>query len=199
MSLSPERLYSGRMIHKILLLSLALVAPLALRAQTSTPSAVTPAAQPVEDPASRSLDNDPDFKKLSPEMQERVRQFQRELNEAIAAAKNDSAKDTAIKQLDSPPLKYTYAQAAPSNTPPPASAQPAKPSPCVVSPKKPSLLTKLKTQAEQALKKQAGKADAQITKQTGGKVDAGVQDATTTAVNQANQPDPCPPAKPAKQ
>lgn len=150
-----------------------------------------------------SLDDDPVFKKLSPEMQERVRQFMSDLNEALANDKNAPAKETTAKQPD-PSLKYTYAQAAPANNPPPPAAQPAKPpvpSPCAVPPKKPGFFAKLKKHAEQTLENQAGKADAQIAKGSGGNVDAGVQDTTTTAVNQANQSDPCTPAKgqPAKQ
>ena len=77
----------------------------------------------------------------------------------------------------------------------------ATPQPCVATAPKPSLLDKLKRHAEQTLQNQAGKADAQIAKGSGGNVDAGVQDTTTTAVNQANQPAPCTPVKgqPAKQ
>jgi hypothetical protein len=68
--------------------------------------------------------------------------------------------------------------------------------------KKASFLDKLKQHAERTLEKQTGKADADIAKGTKGNVDGGVQDTTTTAVNEADQPQPCtPPAKgqPAKQ
>ena len=102
-----------------------------------------------------------------------------------------------------PAPRYIYTAAASNNAPAP-NAQAAKlaaPSPCAVAAKKPGFFDKLKQHAKQALEKQAAKADAQIGKASKGNVDGGVKDATTTAVNQAEQQDPCPPAKtqPAKQ
>jgi hypothetical protein len=75
------------------------------------------------------------------------------------------------------------------------SSKTATPSPCVPAPKQESVFGKLKRHAEQALEKQAAKADAQIGKSTGGNVDAGLKDATTAAVNETNQPQPCSPSK----
>jgi hypothetical protein len=73
--------------------------------------------------------------------------------------------------------------------------QPAS-TPCVATPAKPpSLLDKIKKHAEQTLQNQAAKADTQISKGTNGNLDAGVKDTTTTAINEANQPSPCTPAK----
>jgi len=171
----------------------------AITAQTSTTSAA-PAPQ-VQPATPAKLEDDPDFQKLSPEMQEHVRKFDQMLKEAIANEKNAPAKETAepIKGPDNPAPApaYHYANAQANNAPSPAAqpAKPAAPSPCAVTPKKPSLLSTLKKHVEQTLEKQAGKADTQIAKSTGGNVDAGAKDATTTAVNQANQPAPCTPAK----
>jgi hypothetical protein len=200
------------MKRQLLLVLIALLTSMALRAQTSTPS--TPAgqssaaspqsAQPTTPP---KLEDDPAFQKLSPEMQEHVRKFDQMLREAIANEKNAPAKETEqpIKGPDNPATAptYHYATAQPNNAPAP-NAQPVKPpapSPCTVAPSKPTLLSKLKQHAKQALEKQAGKADAQISKASKGNVDGGVKDATTTAVNEADQQNPCPPAKtqPAKQ
>ena len=75
------------------------------------------------------------------------------------------------------------------------SSKSAVPSPCVAAPKQESVLGKLKRHVEQTLEKQAAKADAQIGKSTGGNVDAGLKDATTAAVNETNQPQPCSPSK----
>jgi hypothetical protein len=62
-------------------------------------------------------------------------------------------------------------------------------------------MDRLKQHAQRTLQAQAGKADAQIARQSKGNVDAGAQDATNAAINQANQPNPCPPVKgqPARQ
>src|SRR5262249_35125541 len=79
-----------------------------------------------------------------------------------------------------PPLHYTY--------------QPAS-SPCAAAPAKPSLFDKLKRRAEQTLQREANKADAQISKGTKGNVDGGVGDNAGTVINQADQQNPCAPAK----
>jgi hypothetical protein len=74
-------------------------------------------------------------------------------------------------------------------------SKPAAPSPCAVAAKKPGFFDRLKQHAKQTLQKQADKADAQISKASKGNVDGGVKDATTTAITQAEQQNPCPPAK----
>lgn len=103
---------------------------------------------------------------------------------------NDEQETLAVKP------EVILASTAASSAPPKTS-----PSSCVAVAPKQGVFDKLKHHMEQTLKNQASKADAQIAKGTGGNVDAGVQDTTTTAVNQANQPDPCAPAKaqPSKQ
>jgi hypothetical protein len=79
--------------------------------------------------------------------------------------------------------------------PPHYAYQASSTSPCAAVPAKQSFLDKLKRHAEQTLERQAGRADAQISKGTKGGVDGGVQDTTTATINQANQPSPCGPAK----
>jgi hypothetical protein len=80
--------------------------------------------------------------------------------------------------------------------PSPRYAYQTAPTPCVATPaKQTSLLGRIKKHAEQTLQNQAAKADAQISRGTNGTVDAGVKDTTTTAINEANQPSPCTPAK----
>ena len=87
--------------------------------------------------------------------------------------------------------------------PSPRYAFQAASTPCVATPpKQTGLLATLTKHAKQTLQKQTGKVDTQISKDTGGTVDAGVQDTTTTAINEANQPQPCIPTtkgQPAKQ
>jgi hypothetical protein len=190
---------SKRLLRFIALLSLA------INAQTST--AGTPAGQSPAPSAQTatpsSPDDDPAFKKLSPQEQAWTRQWTERLNKAIAD------KDTnAIDQLGQEAQKHLQqaanANSAPhyvyaANNPAATNAQPAKPaapSPCVaMPPKKQTFLDKLKQHAQRTLEAQAGKADAQINKASKGNVDAGVKDTTTSAVNDANQAAPCPPAK----
>jgi hypothetical protein len=125
-----------------------------------------------------------------------------------ATAEND---DAAIKQLNkefeqhvnqSPDSAarslYTYPNPAQTTTPQPTAKAVAE-STCVVVPKKKGWLATAKKQLEKMAKAQAAKADAEIGKATKDKVDPGVQDTTTSAIDQATQPQPCPPAKPAKQ
>ncbi len=163
-----------------ILLSASLLASLALRAQTSTtPAAPAPQAQPA---APLRLEDDPDFQKLSPEMQQKVRKFDQMLKEAIANEKKASA-----------PSIYTYPTPQPQQT-----AKAVAESTCVVLPKKKGWRAAVKQHLESMAKAQAAKADAEIGKATNGNVKPGVQETTTSAIDQANQPQPCP-AKPAKQ
>ena len=155
------------------------------------------------------LDEDPGFKRLSPEEQAWTRSIFERLDKAIAD--KDLA---AIEQIKRETAQHYQAlrDAAPASAPLPAAPKPAAPAivpipktptaqtGCVAAPpKKPSFLDKLKLHAERTLVYQAAKADARIAKQSGGNVDAGTQDATATAVTQANQPKPCTPVKPAPQ
>jgi hypothetical protein len=72
--------------------------------------------------------------------------------------------------------------------------QPAAPPPCVAAPAKASgVMAAVKKQLERTLEKQAAKGDADITRNTKGGADAGLQDITTAAVNDANQSQPCTP------
>jgi hypothetical protein len=174
-----------------------LPSPAARGQQTSQPQQAQPTTTP-------SLDDDPVFQKLSPEQQAWARRMNDKLNKAVADRR------TAISQLADEAEKqaresaspnaaphYVYTATASNNVPAPNAqpAKPAAPSPCAVTPKKPSFFDKLKQHAKQTLQKQADKADAQISKASKGNVDGGVKDATTNAVNQANPPDPCAPNK----
>jgi len=156
-----------------------LLSPAVKGQQTTQPAASTPQ---VQSPATRSVEDDPDFQKLSPEMQQKVRQFDQMLKEAIANEKKASA-----------PSIYTYPTPQPQQT-----AKAVAESTCVVVPKKKGWLATAKKQLEKMAKAQAAKADAEIGKATNGNVKPGVQETTTSAIDQANQPQPCP-AKPAKQ
>jgi hypothetical protein len=88
-------------------------------------------------------------------------------------------------------------------SPSPRYAFQATSTPCVAAPpKQTGLLGTLTKHVKHTLEIQAGKADTQIAKDTGGSVDGGLKDATTTAANEANQPQPCTPTakgQPAKQ
>ena len=140
-------------------------------------TATTPAPLPA---VPRKLEDNPEFKKLSPDEQEQVRN----LYNAFRDAENN------------PPATMPPKPAAPAIVPIPKTPTPQ--TGCVAAPpKKPGVLDKLKQHAERTLAIQAAKADARIAKQSGGNVDAGAQDATATALTQANQPKPCPPATPA--
>jgi len=55
------------------------------------------------------------------------------------------------------------------------------------------VMAAVKKHLERTLEKQAAKADADITKNTKGDADAGLQDITTAGVNETNQPQPCTP------
>jgi len=190
------------MKHKTLLLSIALLAPLALKAQTSLQGtaagqAPAPSTESAKTPNTRSLDDDPSFKSLPPEQQQWVRQMAQRLDKAMAekdtAAIDQLAKETAehVKGLDNPPLTYHY----PNNAPPP----PAKLGPCEVASKRPGLLDRIKKHAQQTIERQAAKADVKVGTATKGNVDGGVQDTTHTVITEADQSKPCPPAKIAKQ
>lgn len=138
-------------------------------------TATTPAPLPA---VPRKLEDNPEFKKLSPDQQEQVRN----LYNAVRDAENNAS---------------TPKPAAPAIVPIPKTPPQAG---CIAAPpKKPGVLDKLKQHAQRTLAIQAAKADARVAKQSGGNLDAGAQDATTTAMNQANQPKPCPPPPPPSQ
>jgi hypothetical protein len=190
------------MKHKTFFLPLALLASVALRAQTlsqqpSAPQVPASSSQGAGNANVRSLEDNPDFKSLPPDQQAWVRQMAQRLDKAMAdkdaAAIDQLAKETAehVKGLEKPTLIYEY------NAPPPnaAPAKSATPSPCTVAPKKPSFLDKLKDHAKRAFDKQAAKADTQIAKATKGNVDGDIQDTTHSVITDANQPNPCTPAK----
>jgi hypothetical protein len=157
-----------------------LLSPAVKGQQTTQPAASTPQ---VQSPATRSVEDDPDFQKLSPEMQQKVRQFDQMLKEAIANEKKASA-----------PSIYTYP--TPQTQP---GAKAVAESTCVVVPKKKGWRAAVKQHLESMAKAQAARVDAQIGKDTKGTVDPGVQDTTASAINDANQSQPCTQAKPAKQ
>lgn len=136
-------------------------------------TATTPAPLPA---VPRKLEDNPEFKKLSPDQQEQTRN----LYNAIRDAENNPAATIPPKPA-APPI-------VPIPKTPPQNGCVAAP------PKKPGFMDKLKLHAQRTLAIQAAKADARVAKQSGGNLDAGAQDATTTAMNQANQPKPCPPA-----
>jgi len=136
-------------------------------------TATTPAPLPA---VPRKLEDNPEFKKLSPDQQEQVRN----LYNAFRDAENNASTP----------------KPAPAIVPIPKTP-PAQTGCVAASPKKPGVLDKLKQHAQRTLAIQAAKADARIAKQSGGNLDAGAQDATTAAMSQANQPKPCTPAPPA--
>lgn len=185
----------------------ALLAPPAIRAQTPSPTTQqNPSAPATAQPARpANLDDDPEFKKLSPEQKAWVRQMTERLNKAVndkdTAAIDQLTQEAAKHQQESASANavphYVYQANASNNSattnPPPAN--PASSSPCAVAPKKPGFLDKLKQHAQRTLEAQAGKADAKINKASKGNVDAGVKDTATSAVNDANQTAPCPPVK----
>jgi hypothetical protein len=152
----------------LLLLTFALIVPLTARAQSATPA--TP-----QQPAKRysSLDDDPQFKRLSPEQQDLVRKAMGNLDKAVAAEQNTASGAAGAK---------------------PQPATPSAPAGCVASPvKKPRF--HIPRAFQDAINKQAK----QIGSKTGVDVDA---NAPAKAVKdaQAKLP-PCPPAPaaPAKQ
>jgi hypothetical protein len=186
------------MKHTSFLIPIALLASFAVRAQPSSQQPATPPA--VGGPNSKSLDDDPAFKKLSPEQQAWVRQMTERLDKAIAdkdsAAIDQLAKEVADhQQATTEPLRYHYATQDNSQTPTPKPPTPAT-SPCVVAPKKQGgILGKLKDHAKHTIEGQAAKADARLGKATKRNVDGGVLDTTHTVITEADQPAPCPPAK----
>jgi len=153
----------------LLLLISALLVPVAARTQ-STPQPA-PTAQP---PVKRysSLDDDPQFKRLSPEQQKLVRQAMESLDKAIADRKNAPLSPDDLK---------------PRQPIPPAPAQPA-PAGCIASPvKKPKF--HIPKSVQDAINKGA--------KQIGGKTGVDIDpNAPAQAVNDAqkNIANPCPPA-----
>jgi hypothetical protein len=77
----------------LLLLTFALLVPLAARAQSATPT--TP-----PQPAKRysTLDDDPQFKRLSPEQQDMVRKAMGNLDTAIAVEQTNGSKPAPVAQ-----------------------------------------------------------------------------------------------------
>jgi hypothetical protein len=145
----------------LLLLTFALIVPLTARAQSPTPATR-------QQPAKRysSLDDDPQFKRLSPEQQDLVRKAMGDLDKAVAAEQNTASGPAAAK---------------------PQPATPSTPAGCVASPvKKPRF--HIPKAFQDAINKQAK----QIGSKTGVDVDA---NAPAKAVKdaQAKLP-PCPPA-----
>jgi hypothetical protein len=148
----------------LLLLFSALLCPLAVRAQSAT----TP--QPTKQ--TTSIENDPQFKRLSPEQQDLVRKTMQNLDKAVAAEQKTAPAPAAAK------------------------AQPAAPSVpegCIASPvKKPRF--HIPKAFQEAINKQA--------KQIGGKTGVDVDpNAPAKAVKDAQEKlPPCPPstASPAK-
>ena len=93
----------------LFLLISALLLPLAARAQ-STPQTAPPSAQQLPKPYS-SLDDDPQFKRLSPEQQQLVRQMMGSVDNAVAADKNAPAgPDDAKPRQAIPPVPAPNAQ-----------------------------------------------------------------------------------------
>lgn len=184
------------MNSKTLLLCIALLAPRAINAQTSTSSTPAASTQPV---TPTSLDDNPAFKKLSPEQQAWVREMTERLNKAMAqkdtAAIDQIAKeaDDHLKQIGAPalPVKYTYQQTAPSNNAPTNNVQAPKPQPpqsgCVAEPaKKPRF--HLPKKIQDAINRQAK----QIGDKTGIEIDP---NAPAQTIKDA-QNKPCPPNQP---
>ncbi len=79
----------------LLLLTFALLAPFAARAQTNPP---TPP------PSKASIEDDPQFKRLSPEQQELVRKAMQNIDKAVAAEGNASAAPKATPPNPAPAL-----------------------------------------------------------------------------------------------
>ena len=147
----------------------ALMLPLAARAQ-STPQPAPPAQQPAK-PYS-TLDDDPQFKRLTPEQQELVRKMMGSVDKGVAAEKNTGATQKAVPPNPAP---------AP-NTQPGCTAMPLK---------KPRF--HIPKAVQDAINKSAGK----LGSKTGVALDP---NAPAQAVNDAQKNVPCPPAgKPANQ
>ena len=176
-------------------LSLALVSalllPLAVRAQSTTP-APPPTAQPNAKP-SASLEDDPAFKRLPPDEQAWIRQTLDKVHTAIA--QKDTAALDQVKQ-DIAKHQATAANPAPVPVPPKAAAPPAQapPSGCAALPVKPP-----KFHIPKPLQDAINKQTKQVSKQTGVDLDP---NAPAQAVKDAQKNTPCPPApaqKPANQ
>jgi hypothetical protein len=80
----------------LLLLFSALLVPFAARAQTNPP------ASP---PSKTSIEDDPQFKRLSPEQQEFVRRAMRNLDKAVAEDRKNGANPGAKPGLPAPPAQ----------------------------------------------------------------------------------------------
>jgi hypothetical protein len=143
----------------LLLLFSALLVPFAARAQTNPPAPQPPKA---------SIEDDPQFKRLSPEQQQLVRKAMQNIDKAVATEKNTAAAP----------------KAAPPNTATAPNAQPG----CTASPvKKPRF--HLPKAVQDAIDKQA--------KQIGGKTGVDLDSKAPGQVLKDAQGKPCPPAPPA--
>jgi len=96
----------------LLLLFFALLCPLAVRAQSATPT--TP-----PQPAKRynSLDDDPQFKRLSPEQQDIVRKAMGNLDNAVAAERKNAPAPAGPKAQAVTPLVTAGCDASPVKKP----------------------------------------------------------------------------------
>lgn len=101
------------MKRKLLLLLLsALIVPLTARAQSvSQPSSPQPAKR------YSSLDDDPQFKRLSPEQQDVVRKAMGNLDRAVAAEQNTAPAQAAAKLQPATPPVQTGCDASPVKKP----------------------------------------------------------------------------------
>ena len=153
----------------LLLLISALLVPFTARAQSATQQTPQSAQQPAK--GYSTLDDDPAFKRLSPEKQELVRKAMQNIDNAIADDRKNAANPDAAK----PRLSVPPAQSG-----------------CDASPiKKPRF--HIPKAVQDAIKKQAK----QVSSRTGVDVDP---NAPEKAVKDAQQKlPPCPPAAPAKQ
>ena len=147
-------------------------------AASSNGQAAVSQQQPAASPQRWRAEDVPGFQQMSPAEQEQLRKI---LEATAKAMEGAGAKQPGAANNSATPA------------PPPQAAAPALP-PCKA-PKPPSFLDKLKYHAERTLAQQAQGADVQIAKGTGGKVDGGLTDAAISAINQANQPQPCTPVK----
>jgi len=108
-------------------------------------------------------------------MQEKAREFDRQLKDAVAAERN--------------------AQTASAYVYPDPKAKAASSTCVTVPPQKGGLFAKVKQHVINTARAQAGTVDRKVAQKTKGGVDAGLSDTTTTAINEATQPKPCTPAK----
>jgi len=164
-----------------LLLS-ALILPLAARAQSTPPVSSQTTEQPAK-PTS-TLEDDPQFKRLSPEQQELVRKMMGGVDNAIAADRNAPANPDDLKPRPAVPSVPGPAKTATANNVPPANT-PA-PAGCTALPvKKPKF--HIPKSVQDAINKGA--------KNIGGKTGVDLDpNAPAQTVKDAQKNIPCPPA-----